>query len=300
MSQGARGAAAWIRSIPATHRTTIPSVALRVAMQWWLHLPLPHLAGAPPSCFCWRKGVPTGSPPCHADRRGDHDLCCKNSPTLYRHNEVLRAFAAACRLVGLATSTTKVLAAMQGILNGGTAASASKQQPDLLIDDFHGHWASTLADLTISHPTATSNMKTLYRCVGAVAAQRERAKEAKHGAKARAVGHRFFPCGFESYGAWGPSSVKLLGLVTAHAESVHAENTTGVTGWSAPHIAEVARQWVSVALVRSTARTLLPGEKYIYSGYSRTRQGGGVHALKLGEIRPASRARAGSRGSFSL
>ena len=76
-------------------------------------------------------------------------------------------------------------------------------------------------------------MKTLYRCVGTVAAQRERAKEAKHGAKARAVGHRFFPCGFESYVAWGPSSVKLLGLVTAHAESVHAENTTGVTGWSA-------------------------------------------------------------------
>ena len=83
-------------------------------------------------------------------------------------------------MVGLATSITKVLAAMQGILNGGTAASASKQQPDLLIGDFHGHWSSILADLAISHPTATSNMKTLYRCVGAVGAQRERAKETKN------------------------------------------------------------------------------------------------------------------------
>ena len=66
---------------------------------------------------------------------------------------------------------------MQGILNRGECFQAT---------------APTLSDLAISHMAATSNIKTFYRCVGAVSTQRERAKEAKHSAKARAVGYRFY------------------------------------------------------------------------------------------------------------
>ena len=42
------------------------------------------------------------------------------------------------------------------------------------------------------------------------------------------------------HGAMGPSFIKLLGLVTAQAESVHAENTTGMKGYRVRHITEVA------------------------------------------------------------
>ena len=52
-SQAGRGAAAWLRAIPMGYNMRMLNVHFRIALQWWLHLPLPVLGSvADRQCYC--------------------------------------------------------------------------------------------------------------------------------------------------------------------------------------------------------------------------------------------------------
>ena len=67
-------------------------------------------------------------------------------------------------------------------------------------------------------------------------------------------GFRFKAFELEMYGAWGPAAE---GCLSEWAQYATAAQTRSSQGWSAPHWAEVTRQWVSVALYRENARVLI-------------------------------------------
>ena len=106
LSQSGRGATGWLRAIPTSHRSRVRNIDFRICFQRWLHLPLPCLMAAfqndpEPPCHCWQHGT---TEPAIADRRGDHDMVCRNSNKLWRHNGILRGLEAAARLANLNTS----------------------------------------------------------------------------------------------------------------------------------------------------------------------------------------------------
>ena len=85
---------------------------------------------------------------------------------------------------------------------------------------------------------------------------KEKAKNTKYREQAQRMGYCFRAFGIESWGAWGPQATAVLKQIIAHAVNTGADNTTAVAGWGAPHIAEVARQWVSIELRTEEARML--------------------------------------------
>ena len=105
-----------------------------------------------------------------------------------------------------------------------------------------------------AHPTAPSYLNHAYGGVGAAAASKERAKVIKYMQVATLRGFDFAPFGLESYGAWGPAANESLRRLCKHASTGGRTDTRAAVGWCAPHIAEVARQWVSVALQRGNGR----------------------------------------------
>jgi hypothetical protein len=70
------------------------------------------------------------------------------------------------------------------------------------------------------------------------------------------MGYDFKAFGLESWGAWGPQATAVLKQIVGHAENTGTTNTTTMAGWGAPHIAEVARQWISIELRTEEARML--------------------------------------------
>ena len=70
------------------------------------------------------------------------------------------------------------------------------------------------------------------------------------------MGYDFKAFGLESWGAWGPQATAVLKQITGHAENTGTTNTTAMAGWGAPHIAEVARQWISIELRTEEARMI--------------------------------------------
>ena len=250
-SQSGRGATGWLRAIPTSYRTKMRNLDYRIACQRWLHLPLPILmAGVrnepEPPCHCWQRGT---TEPAVADRRGDHDMVCRNCNKLWRHNGVVRGLEGAARLAGLHTSRVVLPFCRH-------PGDISKKQPDLLIEDFHSAGEPTLADVTVTDPTALSHFNTLYEIVGSIADLKEKSKNTKYREQAQTMGYCFRAFGIESWGAWGPQATAVLKQIIAHATNTGAANTAAVAGWGAPHIAEVARQWVSIELRTEEARML--------------------------------------------
>ena len=82
--------------------------------------------------------------------------------------------------------------------------------------------------------------------VGVIANRTEAMKDAKYRDEAAASGYSFGAFAIEIFGCWGSSATALLSRWTQYAEAEGTADTRRVTGWSAPHWQELARQWVSV------------------------------------------------------
>ena len=162
-SQSGRGATGWLRAIPTSYRTKMRNLDYRIACQRWLHLPLPILmAGVrnepEPPCHCWQRGT---TEPAVADRRGDHDMVCRNCNKLWRHNGVVRGLEGAARLAGLHTSRVVLPFCRH-------PGDISKKQPDLLIEDFHSAGEPTLADVTVTAPQHSRTLTHYMRLSAAL------------------------------------------------------------------------------------------------------------------------------------
>jgi hypothetical protein len=70
------------------------------------------------------------------------------------------------------------------------------------------------------------------------------------------MGYDFKAFGLGSWGAWGPQATAVLKQIVGHAKNTGTTNTTAMAGWGAPHIAEVAKQWISIELRTEEARML--------------------------------------------
>jgi hypothetical protein len=138
----------------------------------------------------------------------------------------------------------------------------SRKQPDLAIYDiFNGGIFPTLLDGVVVDPAACSYQTVSEARIGGCAASAETTKDTKYGAHARARHYIFQAFGLEVFGAWGPGATRALDRWTAHAVAVGRVNTRSTEGWSAPHFADMTRQWVSVALQRANANVLIASAK---------------------------------------
>jgi hypothetical protein len=120
-----------------------------------------------------------------------------------------------------------------------------------VFDEFHDAASPSLLDGCVIDPTTLSHSNLLYESVGAAAAMKERVKSAKYRAMVERMWFHLSVFGIESWGAWGPAATRVLQRIVQHAAEAGgpgATNTMSTIGWCAPRIAEVGRQWVSVAL----------------------------------------------------
>ena len=257
-SSAARGASAFLRGLPGHHRTRIPSVDFRIMLQFWLGCIIPTLVLAPAPCPCYhhRRASYTGQG--LADVRGRHDTVCYNGSgaKLKRHNAVLRALQDALKQIHIESTFDQVLSLARRTLPDGSPDpnDQSQKQPDLAVfDTHHGGPLPTLVDGTFPDPTAPSYNSTSSARVGVIANRAEALKAAKYRDDAAASGYSFGPFAIEIFGCWGSSATALLSRWTQHAEVEGTVDTRHITGWSAPHWQELARQWVSVAMQRGNA-----------------------------------------------
>ena len=261
LSEAGFGASSWLRAIPVKFDLQIGNLDYRICCQWWLHLPLLALLHSPAQCDCGKlKDMDGRHAPFLADPFGDHDLVCRKADTLTRHNYVGAALVRLARLVGLSARQANVVDMRRRLPDGRVdPTDTSKRQPDVVWDDWHTRATPLLVDVVLSHPTAASHIDVYNRSVvaGAVAAKAESGKRGRYADQVQGKGLAFAAFGVETYGAWGPSAVAVLGQLKAHARAAGGlEDTRQQYGWCAPQVTEAARQTVAVARMRGIASAL--------------------------------------------
>lgn len=92
---------------------------------------------------------------------------------------------------------------------------------------------------------------------GRVAARAKGAKVRKYRAEVERSGLEFRPFGLGTYGAWGPGAQRVLRQLLAYADAHGGGDTRPRYLWTAPHVAEAARQLIVVARVRGIALALV-------------------------------------------
>lgn len=247
------GASAWLRALPIQRELQLPGVLFRAAVHFWLRTPIAVLASTPAACACGG----------HADTLGDHDMVCRFHDKLTRHNFVGNAIMRIASLLGISARRSNVIDMRRRLSNGAVdPTDRSRRQPDIVLNDFNASASPSLIDIVISHPTAASNRTFYTRGVdmldaGRVAARAEGAKVRKYRAEVERSGLEFRPFGLETYGAWGPGAQRVLRQLLAYADAHGGGDTRPRYLWTAPHVAEAARQLIAVARVRGIALALV-------------------------------------------
>ena len=195
-----------------------------------------------------------------------------------------------------------------------------------MLNDFNAAATPTLVDIVINHPTAASNMQHYSRGVGVTVADAgvasavgEGLKSRKYRAEVQRHGLEFRPFGVETYGAWGPGAQRVLRQLVAHANATSQTNMRPAYLWTAPHIAEAARQLVAVARMKGIALALLrsaagrrvpaagPDCEGLASSFSHLRQtappsregqGGGASDARCAACGPSAGTRAHMHASY--
>jgi hypothetical protein len=157
----------------------------------------------------------------------DHGIRCPSvsAHTTLRH-DILKGIL--CRVVhwaGIASTQEPALRRLPGLAGGaGTSATGAstrvEARGDILLALPGG---ITIADISITHPSAINTLAAAATTAGAAAARRCQQKRARY-SRAEPNGYPFLPFSVESYGRIGQPAMKLL-----HALGDEAAGPGGVT-----------------------------------------------------------------------
>ena len=191
---------------PGLH-TTIPADEYRLALKWWLGLPLieePH-ASRCPGCQQW------------IDIFGDHLLCCKRNNYTDRHAAVQEALASCLTECGQVVEKEKELP------EDAQPQGQRLRPADLLLK----HWeagADVALDITVSHGWSLSEQsrgapgdlisRERWR---SFLSKRERAKHEQYDAACRAAHWSFKAMALGTWGGTGPEGAKVLHRILKRA-----------------------------------------------------------------------------------
>ena len=178
--------------------------AYRVALRWWLGLPLllEGQQGSQAQCPGFTQLVD-----CH----GDHLLCCKRNNFSKRHLAVQDALAAILSDAGQPFHKEVVIP---------ECPDGQLRPADLLLTGWQGG-QDTAVDVTVVHGWQQSEQsanptRERWRTF---LTRKERAKTDKYMRACQAAGWAFTPMAFGTWGGLGPEAAKLLGRATQRAAS---------------------------------------------------------------------------------
>ena len=260
------GAHAWLKAIPSTRLLMLNNNEARTSVLFMLHLPHPLLVHCPTQHTCYTMS--DGHQSRHADVFGDHEMVCRNSDKLTRHNNIVRALIIGSGLAGLSARLSNVLEMRRRLPNGQVDPSdQSKKQADLVVGPFsvpthacNDTSLEILVDVCACHPTATTYIQNYAlsgpgQCgAGANVIENRKVGLNKERLKAR-TGYAFNAFGVETYGALGDNAKNLIRDLVQEA-SANSRPTTNLYNWSASKFAESVKQLVSISLRRGIATQL--------------------------------------------
>ena len=177
--------------------TNIPSDTYRMALKWWLGVPIiEHDPQNPPTCPGCRASV---------DPHGDHFLCCPRNNYTRRHQAMQEALAGVLSEAGQPFEREVVIP---------NCSDTQLRPADLLLKNWMAG-KDTAVDLTVSHgwqatmraSAATDATREKWR---SFLVNREKLKKQKYMGHCRIAGWSFLPMAFGTWGGMGPDAAKLL------------------------------------------------------------------------------------------
>jgi hypothetical protein len=224
-----RPAGAWIEALPTSFALTLTDGDFRTSMRH--RMGLTQLPANAPGVLC----------PCGQIMQAgniDHAMVCKTQMggMQMRHEILANAWRLISNRAGISTSAEPLLRQLPG-----QQAPANAERPDsrgdILLVTPNG---LTVADVSVIHPTAPTNVRGA-RVAGGAAAAREATKRARY-ETADPNGYAFVPLVVETYGRMGKAAMEMLNtLATAASSSGAVQKSSFVTN---------ALRQLSVALCR--------------------------------------------------
>ena len=192
--------AAWLNATPSSyHGTRFGHNDYRLALQWWLGLPILHTMDVGSTC------VKCGA--C-LDAWGDHAVTCRANGLTLRHTTIQDWLLSTARAAGIACTK-------EAALPDGTRPA------DALFHTWRG--GKPLAvDLTVVHPLRPSEPRPTPENMRGLLNREEQAKVTKYQATCDAVGWSFAPLVLHPWGGTTTKGAALLHhLCRLYAEAAH-------------------------------------------------------------------------------
>ena len=217
LSCACRPAGAWIEALPTSSELTLNDSDFRAAMRH--RLGLTHLPANAPGvrCSCGETMQPGDV---------DHPMTCKSQcgGMQLRHNLNSNNWRLISHRAGISTSSEPLLRRLPGA-QANANANRPDSRGDILLVLPSG---LTVADVSVIHPAASTNLR-YARTAGGAAAAREASKRARY-ETADPNGYTFVPLVVESYGRMGQAAMGLLNtLATAAAAGGAVKKSAFVT-----------------------------------------------------------------------
>ena len=184
--------------------STIPSDTYRLALRWWLGMPILDMTAREPS-LC---------PGCRAelDAYGDHLLCCPRNNYNHRHAAVQESLATILSEAGqpFAREVTIPLTADGQLRPADLLLRAWSSGQDTAVDVTICHGWQSVERSTVATPATREKWRAFL-------VRKEKAKKHKYDEACRRSGWAFLPMAFGTWGGMGPEAAKVTFRVLKRA-----------------------------------------------------------------------------------
>ena len=210
----------------------------KLGLRWWPGIPINQSTNSCPHCEA------------AIDEHGDHLLCCRHTNFTQRHNAVQTVLLDALQAARIPNQREAPLT-----VHNATVTTAQHLRPaDILLPSWQNsrHLA---VDITISHPTQSSEAPFTSEKAKSFLKRKETAKWTKYEIPCKREGWDFQALAFDSWGSVGPQSFPLLHRITQKCAS---QATPRLRADTITHL----KQRLSIALMRQVWIQLAPGSAF--------------------------------------